>query len=407
MAKTIEESAADFEASNVRAQKASQQLHDFANLDATQTVTTDSGTIPTLAKFVADKGAEVDAALTDFQVEISAAIADDTDPAKGAGLVGYKAENTYAPGTAGRALNIAKLLHEMNGYTDRGPWVTGTQYWDGEFYTFVDTVYFVDVPHVATTVEGDLAAELTSIRRDLPIRAVIPTTNVGPIYVAGQGSMEWHGILGEYVALSAPASAIVVTPSGGVTATNVQEALENIDALIKPVDGKVVISTVGGVPVEVDAAGKLTATALNSEGIQLGSNADPAKSFVIRTPEVEDGTLEIRKGTIEAPGPVVAKFDGDGLVDPRTFQNMFGLRPTDTDFTNNTGMVIHVYISGVNQTGTPLVNGFVNGFVVASAAYSTTGVSIGINFAVPPNGTYKVAINAFAITQWYEYRKGP
>lgn len=196
MAKTIEESAADFEASNERAQKASQQLDAFANGGPTQEVVTDSGNIPTLAKFLTDKSAEVDAAMLDFQDTVTGALADDT----GAGLVGYKAENAYTPGTVGRALNVAKLLHEMNGYTDRGPWATGTEYWDGEFYTFFDTVYFVDVPHVSTTVENDLATGRTSIRRDIPILAVVPLTNRGPIFVSGIGLMEWDGTLGLYVA---------------------------------------------------------------------------------------------------------------------------------------------------------------------------------------------------------------
>lgn len=78
--------------------------------------------------------------------------------------------------------------------------------------------------------------------------------------------------------------------------------------------------------------------------IQLGSDPDPDKNFIIRTPPVQDGTLEIRKGTLEAPGALVATFDGNGLVDPREWVNMAGTRTLNQTYVNNTGYPIDINV---------------------------------------------------------------
>jgi hypothetical protein len=41
---------------------------------------------------------------------------------------------------------------------------------------------------------------------------------------------------------------------------------------------------------------------------QVGSDADASKNFTIQVPDVQDGSLEIRRGNADAPGAVVAKI---------------------------------------------------------------------------------------------------
>ncbi len=48
--------------------------------------------------------------------------------------------------------------------------------------------------------------------------------------------------------------------------------------------------------------------------IQLGSDPDPSKNFIIQTPPVQDGTLEIRRGTLEAPGALVFQIPDEQYI---------------------------------------------------------------------------------------------
>lgn len=55
--------------------------------------------------------------------------------------------------------------------------------------------------------------------------------------------------------------------------------------------------------------------------IQLGDDSDPNKNFVIGTPSPNDGELEVRTGTVEEPGNLVAKFTDSGIEAENIFVN--------------------------------------------------------------------------------------
>ena len=145
--------------------------------------------------------------------------------------------------------------------------------------------------------------------------------------------------------------------------------------------------------------------------IQLGSDPDPSKNFIIRTPPVQDGTLEIRKGTLEAPGALVATFDGNGLVDPREWVDVTANRAFGVTYVNDTGRAIVLSIMNralpngdqgghqvyVNEVG---IAGHVNIGApgIGTLGYNTTTV-------VPNGATYRVdnGLNA-VLMRWMELR---
>jgi microcystin-dependent protein len=157
MPKTIEESAIDLDASATRATRASQQLHDIANLGPTAVIQTDSGPVPSIAKLVADKNAQIESGLSQYHESITDSIAASDDAAKGAGQVGYGRGNAYQADTVGRTLDVSLIALGLSGFVDRGAWQGATAYAVGDMYISDGQIHYVAVAHTSTTVSGDFA----------------------------------------------------------------------------------------------------------------------------------------------------------------------------------------------------------------------------------------------------------
>lgn len=141
--------------------------------------------------------------------------------------------------------------------------------------------------------------------------------------------------------------------------------------------------------------------------IQLGSDPDPTKNFVIQTPPVQDGTLEIRRGTLNAPGALVATFNEHGLVDPRVLVNATSNRTAGSTYTNNTSMPIDLMVHGniatsafgaltVSLTGGHSAIGYAEG--------NSAGGSVAVHITVPPGYGYILGGTNVTINKVLEYR---
>lgn len=138
--------------------------------------------------------------------------------------------------------------------------------------------------------------------------------------------------------------------------------------------------------------------------IQLGSDPDPTKNFIIQTPPVQDGTLEIRRGTLDAPGALVATFNEHGLVDPRELVNVTASRSKGGTYTNNTSIPIVVYVQGSFTAGSD-TEAYMDGRRVFFLRNNAGGLDpFVMEFTVPPGKTYSVTDKGQTINGWYEYR---
>lgn len=139
--------------------------------------------------------------------------------------------------------------------------------------------------------------------------------------------------------------------------------------------------------------------------IQFGSDPDPTKNFIIQTPPVQDGTLEIRRGTLEAPGALVATFDENGLVDPRTFVNVTGQRVLNQYYTNNTSAPLVVYFNAVATTADGHAMGFIGGAIVQTSwRAGSQDWDCSVSYTVPPGATYRIHTVNATTKSWLEYR---
>ena len=148
--------------------------------------------------------------------------------------------------------------------------------------------------------------------------------------------------------------------------------------------------------------------------IQLGDNADTSKNFVISVPAVADGTLVIERGN----GTDVLSIAADGKVTlspttamtplgvGQTWQDLTVSRALGTDYTNDTGRPIEVFVTG-NGTAAAGNSGFVVIGGVSMGIFGNYGSSSksGITFTVPAGVVYRVnAVSNFALYQWVELR---
>lgn len=118
-------------------------------------------------------------------------------------------------------------------------------------------------------------------------------------------------------------------------------------------------------------------------------------------------------GNLSTPGNVraaPATADGDAVTFEQAFGvgqslvNVTGSRAYNTVYTNTTGKLIGVQITAQNIGADGIITGYVNDVAVQTATFPTTGVVIGVQFSVPPGGTYKVGTAATNLVRWEEYR---
>lgn len=138
--------------------------------------------------------------------------------------------------------------------------------------------------------------------------------------------------------------------------------------------------------------------------IQLGSDPDPTKNFIIQTPPVQDGTLEIRRGTLDAPGALVATFNEHGLVDPRVMVTVTGSRSAGVTYTNNTPMPLVVYITATSTDADGGVETSIGGEPGNTTVVPSAPWTFAVSTTVPSGVTYAVNIVRATIVQWREYR---
>ena len=148
--------------------------------------------------------------------------------------------------------------------------------------------------------------------------------------------------------------------------------------------------------------------------VKLGDNADNSKNFVIKVPAVADGTLTIEREngtdvlTIDAGGKVTCTL-ADNLLPlgvGQTWQDVTASRALGTDYTNNTGRPIEVFVTG-NGTAVAGSSGVVVIGGVSMGIFGNYGSSAksGITFTVPAGTTYRVnAGSNFELYQWAELR---
>ncbi len=149
--------------------------------------------------------------------------------------------------------------------------------------------------------------------------------------------------------------------------------------------------------------------------IQLGSDPDPTKNFIIQTPPVQDGTLEIRRGTLEAPGALVATFNEHGLVDPRMWFDLTGQRQFGVEYVNNTGRELKFIVLAQAPAGARLAlnikpsNGPLAGsFIRVSTIPLASTANVSDVVSVPSGDAYQAALlggsGSETPIQWHEYR---
>lgn len=149
--------------------------------------------------------------------------------------------------------------------------------------------------------------------------------------------------------------------------------------------------------------------------IQLGSSSNPNENFVIQTPPFQDGTLEIRKGNLDSPGALVAKFDEDGLVDPRVWVDLTGQRQFGVDYVNNTGRELKFAVLAQSTATARLalnikpLNGPLSGlYLRVSTIPLASTANVADVVSVPSGHAYQAVLlggsGSEIPIQWYEYR---
>lgn len=88
----------------------------------------------------------------------------------------------------------------------------------------------------------------------------------------------------------------------------------------------------------------------------------------------------------------------------QTRQNVSGSRATGTNYTNLTGKVITVFISGLPSVANGYALGQVGADFCSSASHPTPSTPAAMNFDVPPGAVYRVIVSGFVLSTWYEYR---
>lgn len=146
--------------------------------------------------------------------------------------------------------------------------------------------------------------------------------------------------------------------------------------------------------------------------IQFGEYEDPNKNFVVQLAPVPGGTteLEIRRGTLESPGALVVKFDQHGLVDPRDWVELTGVRAPGQHYVNDTDYPIILYLFAVTtqNDGYAHVIKEKDGRLLQAYAEAALGPGRGfvVETVIQPGWSYHANITRASLDSWQEFRVG-
>lgn len=145
---------------------------------------------------------------------------------------------------------------------------------------------------------------------------------------------------------------------------------------------------------------------------QLGLSVTPANNFTL-TAEADNGTMKLARGNPGATTQDIIAVDASGKVTftpadnlrpigvGQTWQDVSGSRAVNTNYTNNTGRPIQLFITSAYGAAAAFVtvDGIIAGYLVGNGTSAYTGA----NPVVPPGSVYKV-INATTFQNWTELR---
>lgn len=132
--------------------------------------------------------------------------------------------------------------------------------------------------------------------------------------------------------------------------------------------------------------------------IQLGTDR------VLMVPSPENGTVELRKGTAEVPGDLIAKFDENGLVDPRTWVNVQASRAMGQLYVNETPMSVLVHVTG-QVSPDSIAEAYMDNRRASFYRNNAAGLDpCVLLFEVPSGSGYSIGNTLNALTSWWEYR---
>jgi len=231
-----------------------------------------------------------------------------------------------------------------------------------------------------------------------------------------------------YDSASTEASQVEVIPSGSISATNVQDALQELDTE-KAINSSVIhttgdesksgILTFTSIPkapkaTKGDNTTNLATTSFVYEGLADKINITDISTYIANASETTKGIVElatsaeVQAGTDTTIAITPAGFRGASLGQGQTWQDVTGSRVADTTYTNSTGKPITVTVSITNGATT----GSYMSFTIAGVTligYSSTyasGTNIGncLSVIIPNGATYSLVLTSASLFKWHELR---
>lgn len=120
-----------------------------------------------------------------------------------------------------------------------------------------------------------------------------------------------------------------------------------------------------------------------------------------------DGTFTFARGNADAPGATIATIDAGGNLiakDPRVLLDVTASRAVGGLYTNDTDVVVKVYINFNSATAGDGLKLSLNGTAVVTTYYDAVASGLGATLDVPPGATYKATGASPTIVKWLEYR---
>ncbi len=190
-----------------------------------------------------------------------------------------------------------------------------------------------------------------------------------------------------------PASVIANTPAGGIAATTVQAALNELDTDKVPLNGTGATGTWA-----INVSGN-AATATLAANASLAVNATNATNATTSTTQAS---------SVRTTAIATTAFVGDVMEDysygyNQTYQDVTGSRDAVTTFTNSSSRPITAYVA-VTTAGTG-VEFFLTVDTLVPAQFRSLQVSEAtLNVTIPPGSTYKLTIVNGTLLAWFELK---